>query len=68
MKAKVTEQGLLIPKELLEGMEDVEICREENGIRVVPIIGDDPIFQLGREPATLGIEDAATNHDRYLYT
>ena len=68
MKAKVTEQGLLIPKELLEGMEDVEVRREENGIRVVPIIGDDPIFQLGREPVTLGIEDAATNHDHYLYT
>ncbi len=29
MKAKVTEQGVLIPKLMLEGIEEVEIRKEE---------------------------------------
>lgn len=27
----------------------------------------DPIWELGAEPITLGISDAAENHDAYLY-
>ena len=36
MKVKVTEQGVVIPKELLEGLEEVEICQEEGLIIVKP--------------------------------
>lgn len=37
MKAKVTEEGVTIPKRMLEGVEEVEICKESDGIRVVPL-------------------------------
>ena len=36
MKVKVTEKGIVIPKELLEGLEEVEICQEEGLIIVKP--------------------------------
>jgi virulence-associated protein VagC len=67
MIAKVGEQGLLIPKELLAGVDQVEIRQEDNTIRVVPIIANDPILRLGTEPIKDPITDASTNHDQYLY-
>jgi len=67
MKTKVLEQGLVIPKELLEGFGEVEIRREDHRLLVVPASEDDPILQLGREPVDDKIEDASANHDRYLY-
>ncbi|GEM_PF-596166 len=67
MKVKVTQRGLLIPKELLEGVRSVEIRRENNQIILTPIVEDDPIWGLGSDPIRLGIADAAENHDRYLY-
>ncbi|UBF25036.1 hypothetical protein K9N68_25870 [Kovacikia minuta CCNUW1] len=36
MKVKVTEQGITIPKEFFEGVEEVEIRRENNWIVMVP--------------------------------
>ena len=66
MKAKVTEQGLLIPKQFLEGIQEVEI-RQQNGLLlIVPIVNDDPILQLGSEPIVDNVDDASINHDRYL--
>ena len=67
MKTKVTEQGLLIPKELLEGFDEVEIRKEDKRLLIVPVSEDDPIFQLGQDPVVGGIGDASANHDRYLY-
>lgn len=66
MKTKVTEQGVLIPKKFLKGIEEVEIRREDNLILVVPI-SDDPILQLGRHPITDETEDASENHDAHIY-
>ena len=66
MKTKVTEQGVLIPKKLLKGIEEVEIRKQDNMILVVPV-SDDPILQLGTHPITDSIEDASENHDAYLY-
>ena len=40
MNVEVTEQGLLIPKELLEGIDEVEIRQEQNTIVIIPIILD----------------------------
>jgi len=28
---------------------------------------EDPIFQLGTSPVSIGVADGAANHDRYLY-
>jgi hypothetical protein len=67
MRTKVTEHGVLIPKAWFEGIDEVEIRREQNAIVVVPVMTEDPILELGRQPVTIGVDDASTNHDRYLY-
>ena len=68
MRARVTEQGLVIPKEWLVGVFEVEIRQENNRIVIVPIIplADDPLLLLGNDPITLDITDASTHHDTYL--
>jgi virulence-associated protein VagC len=38
MQAKVTEQGIVIPKDWLEGVDTVEILREGNRIVLVPVV------------------------------
>jgi virulence-associated protein VagC len=65
-KAKMTERGLVVPSELLEGFDEVEIRREDHQIVIAPISGEDPIFQLGRSPVADDMDDASFNHDRYL--
>jgi hypothetical protein len=67
MRTKVTEHGVLIPKNLLEGIDEVEIRKERNVIVVVPVMADDPILDLGRQPVTIDVDDASANHDHYLY-
>ena len=32
-----------------------------------PIRADDPIFNIGRNPVSVGTSDASENHDKYLY-
>lgn len=44
MRVKVTEQGLVIPKELLEGIQEVEIRRENHQIILVPMTEPDPML------------------------
>lgn len=79
MKAKVTKEGLLIPKEVIErlGSEEVEIFEEPGRLLIAPAGGacqtrvgggEDPIFELGRNPVHTGARDGSMNHDRYLYT
>jgi hypothetical protein len=67
MRTKVTENGVLIPKEWLAGIDEVDIQRTQNMIVVVPVQADDPILNLGKQPILLDVEDASLNHDRYLY-
>ncbi len=67
MKTKVTSQGVRIPKRLLEGVDEVEIRKENNLILVVPVTNKDPILGLGKQPIVVGVTDASENHDRYLY-
>ncbi len=67
MKSKVTEQGLLIPKRLLEGVDEVDIQKRGGVIVVAPVNPRDPVLNLGNEPITLDIEDGSENHDRYIY-
>lgn len=82
MKVKVTDEGLLIPRELAErlGSNEVEVFEEPG--RLVVIAGstssresesragaerDDRILGLGRRPVRTGVRDGSTGHDRYLY-
>ena len=67
MKTEVTEQGINIPKQLLEGVKEVEIRKEKNYILVIPLSGEDPIFRFGKNPVSDDITDASVNHDRYIY-
>jgi hypothetical protein len=67
MVAKVTNEGLLIPKELLGSADEVQILEEPGRIIVILEPDNDPIWNLGKNPIKLGITDAAENLDKYLY-
>ncbi len=80
-KARVTKEGLLIPREVAEralgeGSEEVEIFEEpgrlvvaatEAGERAAGTPREDPILGLGKNPVRTGLRDGSTDHDRYLY-
>ena len=67
MRAKVTEQGVLIPKDLLQGVEEVDIQKRDGLIVVLPVPDSDPINNLGRNPIVVDVDDASVHHDKYLY-
>lgn len=52
MKIQVTEQGVIIPKEFFEGIEEVELRRENGWIVMIPI-------QLSKQPRMLGLHPGA---------
>ena len=66
-KVRVTDDGLLIPKQLLAGVQEVEIRKDQYVIFIVPMVFEDPILQLGAYPIMDEVTDAAEQHDRYLY-
>ncbi len=67
MKAKVTEQGVTVPRRLLGDAEEVEIRRENGTIVIALLPVEDPILSLGESPVACGAPDASEGHDRYLY-
>jgi virulence-associated protein VagC len=67
MKARVTENGVVVPKDLFVGIEEVEIRKTDNVVVIVPIAKSDPILALGQDPVKCGAPDASEQHDRYLY-
>ena len=67
MKTEVTEQGITIPKQLLEGVTEVEIRKEKNYILIIPLSGEDPMLRFGKNPVSDEITDASVNHDKYIY-
>lgn len=83
MKVKVTNEGLLIPKEVADrlGSDEVEVFEEPGRLLIVaePASvrdagpppnadrGEDPLLGLGRRPVRTGVRDGSTGHDRYLY-
>ncbi len=68
MKAIVTSQGIIIPRELLGGVSEIEIRSENNRIIIIPLPEPDPILALGSEPIDDTITDGSVNHDRYLHS
>lgn len=82
VKAKVTKEGLLIPREVAEralgeGSEEVETFEEPGRLLISParaVSGsagggeEDPIPSMGEDPVDDGGTDASTDHDRYLYS
>ena len=67
MKIKVTSKGVLIPKEFLDGVDEVEIRRDNGLILVIPVTKRDPIFDLGSDPVDIGLADASIHADKYIY-
>ena len=67
MIAKVTEQGVVIPKTLLGEATEVEIFEEPGRVVVILDREADPIWGLGKNPVTLDVTDASVNHDKYIY-
>lgn len=67
MKMKVTDEGLTIPKRLLEGTQEVEVRQEGRRLIVIPLQEEDPIWSLGSNPVTCDAPDASSQPDRYLY-
>lgn len=83
MKRRVTKEGLLIPREVLERLgsepgREVEILEERDRVLVIAAdevrpnvgaktAGEDPILSLGEDPVDDEVTDASVNHDFYLY-
>ena len=67
MKARVTEQGVIIPKKFLKGVKEVEIRQEGKVVVVVPKSKEDSLFKLGSHPIPCNTPDASENLDEYLY-
>jgi virulence-associated protein VagC len=67
MKLKVTEEGLLIPKELLGESQEVELIQQEGQIIITPAPRQTSIWDLGSNPVECEVKDGAIHHDRYLY-
>ncbi|ELR97287.1 hypothetical protein [Gloeocapsa sp. PCC 73106] len=67
MKLIATEQGLLIPKELLGENQEFEITQEHEKIIITSIKKKSSIWDLGRNPVECDLKDGAINHDFYLY-
>lgn len=68
MIVKVTSAGIVIPRDLLPDVDEVDV-RLEGGVLVIaaPRRDDDPILGLGTAPVDCGVADASENHDAYLY-
>jgi hypothetical protein len=69
MKLTATEDGLLIPKELLGVSQEFEIIQdiEQGKIIITSIKKASSIWDLGSNPVECDVNDAAINHDHYLY-
>ena len=77
IRARATEEGLVIPKRMLPDVDEFEIRRENGRVVVIPVVleaeveeeeeGEDPLLGFGSNPVDIGLDDVAENHDRYLY-
>lgn len=67
MRTKVTEQGVVLPKQWFEGVDEVEIRRESDCVIVAPAKGRDSLLNLGKHPIRADVNDASVNVDSYLY-
>lgn len=68
MKLKVTDSGVVIPRDMLPDVDEVDVQMEGGVVVLTPVRdANDPIWEMGNDPVTLGLSDASENHDRYLY-
>ncbi len=67
MKLTATEQGLLIPKEMLGNAQDFERVQEDEKIIITGIKKTSSIWNLGSNPVECDVTDGAANPEKYLY-
>ena len=67
MKLTATNQGLLIPKEMLGDTQEFEIIQENEKLIITGIKKTFSVWNLGSNPVECDVKDGAINHDRYLY-
>lgn len=68
MKLKVTDSGVVIPRDMLPDVDEVDVRMEGNLVVLTPLEdANDPIWEMGNDPVNCGLPDASENHDRYLY-
>jgi hypothetical protein len=67
MRLTATEQGLLIPKEMLGKDQEFDIIQEQEKIIITSIKKESSIWDLGSNPVECDLKDGAVNHDHYLY-
>jgi virulence-associated protein VagC len=66
MRAKVTSEGVLVPKEWFGNTNEVEILAE--GGRVILVALTDPIFKLSTRLVRTGVKDGSETLDEHLYS
>lgn len=68
MKLKGTDAGVVIPRDLLPDVEEVDF-RREGDLIVLTRLRDtnDPVWKMGDDPVSAGRPDASEHHDGYLY-
>lgn len=64
MKNKVSQEGLFIPKEYLEGFDEVTIIRRENLLIIKPNNLTDRL--CGRIKPLVSADDVAESYEEYL--
>lgn len=68
MKLKVTDVDVVIARDLLPDVEEVDVRMEGDLIVLTPLRDtNDPIWEMGDDPVSAGLSDASENHDGYLY-
>ena len=68
MKLKVTDSGVVIPRDMLPDVDEVDVRMEGTLLVLTPVRDvNDPIWQMGSDAVICGLPDASENHDRYLY-
>ncbi len=68
VKLKVTDSGVVIPRDMLPDVEEVDVRLEGSVVVLTPLKAtNDPIWEMGSDPVDCGLPDASENHDRYLY-
>jgi hypothetical protein len=68
VRLQVSDEGVVIPRDMLPNVKEVDV-RKEGGVMVLTPLPDpdDPIWELGNDPVVCGLPDASENHDRYIY-
>lgn len=66
MKAKITKDGVVIPKKLLKNVHEVELKKKDDVILVVPTAKENPILKLGTHPIACETPDRSEYPDKHL--